>query len=136
MCLGNPRTIRRTKWNAWFDISLACHTQHQPDAPVLLIEITPTEKRLEVWPRIREVNARLREIALSSANTYFIATAGHYLDPTGHPRSELFVEDRLHLNSDGYRLWSTLIRRRLDEVLRSTAEFHARQSAEVETAPN
>ena len=110
--------------------------QHQPDAPVLLIEITPTEKRLEVWPRIREVNARLREIALSSANTYFIATAGHYLDPTGHPRSELFAEDRLHLNGDGYRLWSTLIRRRLDEVLRSTAEFHARQSAEVETAPN
>lgn len=103
--------------------------KHQPDAPVLLIEVTPTEKRLEVWPRIREVNARLREIALSTPNTYFIATAGHFLDPTGHPRSELFVDDRLHLNSDGYRLWSRLIRRRLDEVFRATAEFRARKAA-------
>ncbi len=105
--------------------------QHQPDAPVLLIEITPTEKRLEAWPRIREVNARLREIALSTANTYFIATAGDFLDPTGQPRSELFVEDRLHLNSDGYQLWSHLIRRRLDEVIRATTEFRARKSAET-----
>lgn len=101
--------------------------QHQPEAPVLLIEVTPTEKRFEAWPRIREVNARLREIALSTPNTYFIATAGHFLDPTGHPRSELFVDDRLHLNSEGYQLWSNLIRRRLEEVFRATTEFQARQ---------
>lgn len=105
--------------------------EHQPDAPVLLIEVTPTEKRLDAWPRIREVNARLREIALSTPNTYFIATAGHFLDPTGHPRSELFVEDRLHLNSDGYQLWSHLIRRRLDEVIRATTEFRSRESVET-----
>ncbi len=103
--------------------------QHQPEAPVFLIEVTPTEKRFKVWPQIREVNARLREIALSTPNTYFIATAGHFLDPTGHPRSEMFVDDRLHLNRDGYRLWSELIRRRLDEVFRATSEFHARKAA-------
>lgn len=107
--------------------------EHQPEAPVLLIEVTPTEKRFAVWPQIREVNARLREVALSTANTYFIATAGHFLDPNGSPRSELFVDDRLHLCSEGYDLWSALIRRRLGEVLRSTAEFQARESSAVET---
>ena len=101
--------------------------QHQPDAPVLLIEVTPCEKRFAVWPQIRDVNVRLREIALSTANTWFVATAGDYLDPTGHPRSELFVEDRLHLNADGYDLWSSLIRRRLDDVLRMAEAFRARQ---------
>lgn len=106
--------------------------KHQPDAPVLLIEVTPNEKRFEVWPRIREVNAKLREIALSTANTYFIATADYYLDPNGNPRSELFVEDKLHLNSDGYALWSQLIRRRLDEVLRMVEQFHAANKAEAE----
>lgn len=101
--------------------------QHQPDTPVLLIEVTPSGKRFEAWPQIREVNVRLREIALTTANTYFVATAGDFLDPHGHPRSELFLEDQLHLNSDGYDLWSTLIRRRLDDVLRMTEEFQAKE---------
>ena len=97
---------------------------HQPAAPVLLIEVTPTEKRFDVWPQIRRVNERLREIALSTANTHFIATADHYLDPMGNPRNELFVDDRLHLNEQGYELWSKLIRRRLDEVLRKLDSFN------------
>jgi hypothetical protein len=101
--------------------------RHQEDAAVLLIEVTPSGKRFDAWPKIREVNARLREIALTTANTYFIATAGDYLDPNGQPRSELFVEDQLHLNSDGYDLWSTLIRRRLDDVLRMSEQFRAKK---------
>ncbi len=98
---------------------------HRPNAPVLLIEVTPTEKRFDAWPRIREVNARIREVALTTPHTYFVSTAAFYLDPEGNPRPELFVEDRLHLNADGYDLWSTLIRRRLDEVFRITDAFDA-----------
>lgn len=98
--------------------------RHQPDAPVLLIEVTPSESRFQVWPQIRQVNARLREIALTTPNTYFIATAEYYLDRNGYPRSELFVADKLHLNRAGYTLWSTLIRRRLDDVLRMHETFY------------
>ena len=95
--------------------------RHRPQSPVLLIEVTPTEKRWAVWPKIRAVNARLREIALATPHTYFLPTAGHFLRPEGTPRSELFGEDKLHLNSQGYGLWSQLIRRRLDEIFRSMA---------------
>lgn len=111
---------------------IAVSRAHQSDAPVLLIEVTPTARRWEAWPKIREVNARLREIALSTPRTYFIATAEHYLDPNGQPRTELFVEDELHLNREGYRLWSSLIRARLDDVLRMETEFKARP-ADAET---
>lgn len=102
---------------------------HQPDAPVLLIEVTPTKKRWQAWPKIRQLNARIREIALSTPRTYFIATAEHFLDPDGESRLELFADDELHLNEDGYDLWSSLIRSRLDEVLRMETEFEARQEA-------
>ena len=95
--------------------------KHQTDAPVFLIEITPCEKRFDAWPKIRQVNARLREIALSTPNTYFIPTASHYLKTDGTPRAELFVSDRLHLSERGYELWSSLIRRRLDDVFRANA---------------
>lgn len=98
--------------------TLGISQSHQPDAPVLLIEVTPTEKRWAVWAEIRQVNARLREIALSTPNVYFIPTASHFLRPDGTPRSELFVEDKLHLNEKGYEIWGNLIRRRFDEVFR------------------
>ena len=103
---------------------------HQPEASILLIEVTPTEKRFAVWPQIREVNASLREIALSTPKTYFIATAEHYLDPMGNPRSEFFVEDKLHLNEAGYDRWGGLIRGALSRVLREEAEFAAQDSSE------
>lgn len=98
---------------------------HEPTAPVFLIEVTPTEKRWVVWDKIRAVNARLREISLSTPNTYFIATASHFLLPEGKPRTELFVEDKLHLNEQGYDVWSGLIRRRLDDVFRMMADVDA-----------
>ncbi|OUW76974.1 MAG: hypothetical protein CBD74_12630 [Saprospirales bacterium TMED214] len=99
---------------------------HQADAPVFLIEVTPTSKRYSAWPAIRKVNARLREIALSTPNTHFIATAEHYLDPEGKPRDELFVGDRLHLNEAGYDQWANLIRRSISETFESKSEFEAR----------
>lgn len=98
--------------------------RHQPGAPFFLIEITPCEKRFAAWHKIRAVNARLREIALSTPDTYFIPTASHYLKADGTPRSELYVEDRLHLSEAGYQLWSKLIRRRLDDVLRAMQASH------------
>jgi hypothetical protein len=91
--------------------------KHQPQAPVFFIEITPTRKRFSAWPFIRKVNTRLQKLSLSTPATYFIPTADHFLDPSGNPRDELFVDDQLHLNGEGYKKWSILIRRELDEVL-------------------
>lgn len=117
----------------WVRYIVEVSRAHQPDAPVLLIEVTPTEKRFRAWPKIRELNARLRDIALSTAHTYFVATAGQMLDPQGNPRGELFGDDRLHLNADGYQLWAKLIRRRLNEVLRLEQEFAARPASTTES---
>lgn len=90
--------------------------KHQPGSPVFLIEITPCERRFNAWPKIRTVNARLREIALSTPDTYFIPTASHYLFADGTPRPDLFVDDKLHLSESGYKLWASLISRRLNDV--------------------
>jgi len=102
---------------------------HQADAPVFLIEVTPTSKRFSAWPAIRKVNARLREVALSTPNTHFIATAEHYLDPEGRPRDELFVSDLLHLNEAGYDQWAKLIRSRIAETLQFKEEFEAKAAS-------
>ncbi len=107
---------------------------HQPDSPIFIVEVTPTPKRLDAWPQIRVLNARLREIALTEPNTYFVATAEHYLDKDDQPRGEFFVEDRLHQNEAGYSVWAGLIRRRLDEVFRTKDEAESIEQTSHETA--
>lgn len=92
---------------------------HQPDAPVLLVEITPTDSRFTVYPQIRQANAVLREIALTEPGVFFVETNEYYLTPDRKPITDYFLEDRLHLNPTGYELWAALIKRELDGVLAS-----------------
>ncbi|TWT66212.1 GDSL-type esterase/lipase family protein [Allorhodopirellula solitaria] len=96
---------------------IAVSQEHQPDAPVLLVEVTPTPSRWGVWPQIRELNAMMREIALTHPGVSFVSTAQYYLDDQDVARPELFRQDQLHQNEPGYQIWADIIRRRLDEVL-------------------
>jgi hypothetical protein len=87
------------------------------EQPIFLIAITPTGSRFQVWDQIQKVNALLADYCNSDSRLHFIATADSYLDKTGKPDDSLFVEDRLHLNRDGYRVWARLIKAELAKVL-------------------
>lgn len=85
--------------------------------PVFWISITPTPSRWHVWPEIKEANEMIRDICQSRQNTYYIDTERYFMTPSGLPDSELFVEDRLHLNSEGYSIWAGIIKNELKKVL-------------------
>jgi lysophospholipase L1-like esterase len=93
--------------------------KHQPDAPVLIVEITPTESRFAAYPQIRKANFVLREIALTEPGVFLVETNDYYLTPDRKPIADYFLDDRLHQNPTGYELWGSLIKRELDEVLAS-----------------
>ncbi len=88
-----------------------------PDTPVFWISITPTPARWHVWPEIQEANGMIRKICENHRNTYFIDTEKSFLTPSGLPNNELFITDRLHLNADGYELWTGIIKNELNKVL-------------------
>ena len=87
------------------------------DKPVFWISITPTPARWHVWPEIKEANEMIKKICEDRRNTYYIDTEQYFLTKSGLPKNELFVEDRLHLNGDGYRIWSGIIKNELNKVL-------------------
>lgn len=86
-------------------------------APIFIIEITPTNSRWNVWPETREANARIARLCDQYENVLFIPAADLFLDQSGKPRPELFLDDQLHLNKAGYELWANRIRSYLDPVL-------------------
>ncbi len=91
--------------------------KHNPTAPVFYIAVTPTPSRWKAWPQIKAANTAARLVCDRSENTNFIGTESIFLDGAGEPRPELFVEDQLHQNRNGYILWTAAIKSHLDAVL-------------------
>ena len=87
--------------------------------PVFIVEITPSTLRWKSWPQIQQTNALLKNYCSKGKNLYFIETAQNYLNEKGEPRDELFREDHLHQNREGYKIWGRLIKNKLDEVLKN-----------------
>ncbi len=98
---------------------LAAIHRHEPQAKVFIVEITPTPKRFAAWPQIRQVNAVLRELALTDPNTHFIPTADYYLTADDQPVPKFFREDKLHQTREGYRVWGKIIQRALTDLIES-----------------
>jgi lysophospholipase L1-like esterase len=90
-----------------------------PETPVFWIAITPTSSRWKVWPLIRKANNIISEICSRHKNTYFIPTEKYFLNDKGMPRDELFRPDLLHLNTEGYKVWTGIIKNELDKVLQN-----------------
>lgn len=85
------------------------------DLPIYFIAISPTKSRWEHKDIVFETNRRIAEIAETDERLFFIDTASALLDDKGEPNDELFVLDRLHLNAEGYAVWTSIIRPILTE---------------------
>jgi len=86
-------------------------------APVFFVEITPTWRRWKAWPQIDVCNETIRKWCEQKSNTYFIETTPTFLNSEGKPIQEYFRSDSLHLNSDGYKVWTGIIKGEIEEVI-------------------
>jgi lysophospholipase L1-like esterase len=92
--------------------------RHDGNTKVFIVEITPTPSRWSVWPKTEQANAKVKAYCDKKREVYFIETARAFLTDHGEPNASLFREDRLHLNREGYRIWSDLIHSALDKELK------------------
>jgi lysophospholipase L1-like esterase len=88
-----------------------------PETPVFWIAITPTGSRWKAWSQVEKANNLIQKACNKQENTYFISTKDYFLNSSGLPKDELFREDRLHLNEEGYKVWTGIIKKELDLVV-------------------
>ncbi|MBG0859481.1 MAG: hypothetical protein IQL11_08255 [Bacteroidales bacterium] len=108
----SPEEVKRLFLNV-----LRTIRESHPDVPVFWIAITPTSSRWKAWPEISKANDLISRTCLNRRNTYFIRTDFAFLNEKGEPRDELFISDKLHLNREGYKVWTSIIKEELDKVL-------------------
>ena len=81
-----------------------------PDTPVVFIPIKPSIARWKLVDRMRRANTLISRVIQRDEHCVYADIDWALLGPDGKPRPELFKEDGLHLNEDGYALWSSLLR--------------------------
>ncbi len=77
--------------------------------PFGFVSVKPSPARYPIIDRIRRLNNRVRREIESSPSGYYVDVFPAMLDQSGKPRAEFFLEDGLHLNREGYRLWGQLL---------------------------
>jgi lysophospholipase L1-like esterase len=79
-------------------------------APIAYIAISPTPSRAQHQGIVEEANRRIAAACEADPTLHFVDTASGLLDDAGRPTARWFRDDQLHLNADGYRLWTAAIR--------------------------
>jgi lysophospholipase L1-like esterase len=81
-----------------------------PDANIYFVSIKPSPSRFDLWSRMADANALVKEYMASDPRLHFIDTTPVMFDDEGRVRRDLFKDDLLHLNGKGYALWTSIIK--------------------------
>lgn len=80
-----------------------------PNVPVLYISMKPSPARWQLKEKMIAANNRIENFMNSQNNAGFVSVWKAMLTGAGKPKRELFAEDNLHINAQGYAIWQKII---------------------------
>lgn len=80
-----------------------------PNAKIAFISIKPSLARVKLMEQMRATNELIRGYAAAGKNLVFIDVFPPMLNQAGQPRPELFIQDGLHMNREGYDIWRKVV---------------------------
>lgn len=83
-----------------------------PNTPIIYISFKPSPSRDAFQPKASEAVRLIKDFIAHEKNVVFIDVYSLMLR-NGKSRPELFVEDQLHMNAKGYKIWEKAIKRYL-----------------------
>ncbi|MBN1126143.1 MAG: hypothetical protein JXA82_14135 [Sedimentisphaerales bacterium] len=80
-----------------------------PRTRIIYISIKASGARWNLWPKMKQANEMIAELSKKDSRLFY-ADCATCLLKDGTPDDSLFVKDRLHLNPDGYKVWTGVIK--------------------------
>ena len=80
-----------------------------PGTPLIYIPIKPCPSRWGIWEEEQQVNQEIHAMCQSDSLLYYADTAAPMLETGAPPADSLFIADGLHLNDNGYRMWTAVV---------------------------
>ena len=81
-----------------------------PSTPIAYISMKPSPSRADKLALVKEANRLINDFLNTQKRATYINVFDKMLDNDQQPRPELFVQDMLHMNDDGYDIWTQTIK--------------------------
>ncbi len=93
------------------DFKAFVRTIHEslPDTQIVFISIKPSIQRWRLVGDMRKANKHIQAFTEADERLRYVDIDQPMIGKDGKPRPELFVDDGLHLNAAGYKLWTSLV---------------------------
>ena len=80
-----------------------------PGVPILFVSIKPSPSRWQMKDRMIAANKSIKKFLRKQKRTHFADVWTAMLNGDGKPMENIFKEDRLHMNAQGYAIWQKII---------------------------
>ena len=94
------------------DFKIFCQVIHGEynQIPIYFVSIKPPKRRRKAWPDMQSANKLIENYCQGDQRLHYIDILPGMFNADGSLRGELFKWDGIHLNNDGYRLWTEILR--------------------------
>ncbi|HBR10669.1 MAG TPA: G-D-S-L family lipolytic protein [Chryseobacterium sp.] len=83
--------------------------QKYPKVPVAYVSVKYSPSREALWPKMKELNNRIEAFLKTTKRTNFIDITKVMNNADGSVRTDLYVDDMLHMKPEGYKLWAQVV---------------------------
>jgi lysophospholipase L1-like esterase len=87
-----------------------------PQTRIIFVSSTRSPDRVGRWEQVDHYNALARAYCAATPNRFFVDVNPALVDAAGHPRLELYKEDKLHFHPPAYVEFTRIIRPVLEQV--------------------
>ena len=98
---------------AEFEIFFNSVKKRLPKTKVFVIGIQPSPSRFDQRPRQLEWNDAVSNLSKTDPNLVYVDVSSAMLSSDNKPRLELYTYDTLHMNENGYKIWTKRVRENL-----------------------
>ena len=93
------------RFKTWFETVRA----KLPDVKISYVSMKPSPSRWYLSEKFMEGNRRINDFIESQPNTNFVNIWDDMLNKKKMPKSAIFLDDDLHMNPKGYKIWQKAI---------------------------
>lgn len=86
--------------------------------PFVFVSMKPSISRWSMWPEFEEANADIRKYLESDSSAVYLDVSDIMI-VNGEADKSIFLDDNLHMNAEGYRRWTKLIKPILLDLLQT-----------------
>lgn len=88
--------------------------KYLPDVPVYFLSIKPSPSRWNMWDEMVQSNELIRKFSVGKEGLTYVDVSSPMLDSQGNVLKDIFIEDDLHMNKDGYEIWTEIIKPKIE----------------------